>query len=300
MTLTVGTLLLLGICYVLAAPIPQTETVPTTSAAEDDERRDAADRETAYLRVADRFRRASHDRWATLIRPPFVFAGDLSDDDLEALYRETVVPTIRALQFDYFDRDPDEPITVLILSSDEAYRSALDGIGHGRRAEYSGLYARDARTVVVNVATGAGTLAHELTHALAHADCPDLPEWLDEGLASLHEEADFSSDGLRLLGKDNWRSQFLHEAHRRDCWKPLRSLFERPFAAPQVAALDYALARYLCLFLQERGALAAYYRKCRGLIDRDPTGLLAFQRLFPGQSLDELDAEFRAWMQSKP
>jgi hypothetical protein len=207
-----------------------------------------------------------------------------------------VVPVVHALQVDYFDREPRTPISLLVLSCDDAFREALERAGHGQQPEYSGLYVRSDRTVLVNLSAGAGTLTHELTHALAHADCPDLPEWLDEGLASLHEEADFGPDGLHLIGRDNWRIRFVQEADRRGCLEPLDQLLSRPFARRTSAALDYALARYLCLFLQERGLLPAYYRKCRSLITVDPTGRLALERLFSGRSIDDVDREFREWL----
>jgi hypothetical protein len=213
---------------------------------------------------------------------------------------DTLRPTVRALQIQYFDRDPETPIAIVVLASDESYRATLQNFGHARQAEYSGLYAREERMIVLNLSTGVGTLAHELTHALAHADFPQLPEWFDEGLASLHEESEFSSDQQTLLGRDNWRRRFLQEAEERDCWKSLPQLFERPFARRNVAALDYALARYLCLYLQERGLLTVFYRKVRSGVAQDPTGIIALQRLFPEQSLAEIEADFREWLRGRP
>src|SRR5262249_10398086 len=145
----------------------------------------------------------------------------------------------------------------------------------------------------------AGTVAHELTHALAHADFPQMPEWFDEGLASLHEESAFSPDGRHLVGGENWRIRFLKEAEARGCWKSIRELLAEPFAEPEIASLDYALARYFCLYLQEQGLLPAFYRKCRTLCDADPTGEMALRQLHGGKSLDEIDREFRAWVNAR-
>lgn len=263
------------------------------------QRRDSADLALHCQTVADALRTRCEDSWAIQVFPPFILAGDLSAERLETVYQETVAATTRALQIDYFDREPDVPITVLMLSTDDSYRQALKHFGQSRRAEYAGLYQREERTILLNLSTGGGTLSHELTHALAHADFPQMPEWFDEGLASLHEEAEFSTDGLHLMGRDNWRLRFLHEAEDRERWKSVGRLLAEPFAEPDVAALDYALARYLCLFLQERGLLPAFYRKCRGDIDGDATGETALLRVFPGKSLVEIDRDFRDWLQAR-
>lgn len=298
LTLTLGTALILGICYAAAAPV-QRSSIPSAQPATEAARRDSTDLASECRAAAERLQSQYDDSWSFHVVPPYILVGDLSAERLETVYQETVAATTRVLQIDYFDHEPNHPIIVMILSSDESYRRALDRLGQSRRVEYSGLYQREERTIVVNLSTGLGTLAHELTHALAHADFPQMPEWFDEGLASLHEEAEFSTDGLRLEGRDNWRLRFLHEAEERRCWKSLSRLISDPFAEPDVAALDYALARYLCLFLQERGLLPAFYRKCRRGIGADPTGETALLRVFADKTAEEIDRDFRDWLKER-
>ena len=108
------------------------------------------------------------------------------------------------------------------------------------------------------------------------------------------------SDGLHLVGRDNWRRRFLLEANERDRWKPLSALLEQPFAQADVAALDYALARYFCLYLQDRGLLAVYYRKCRAAAAGDPMGRQALLKLWDGSSLEAIDRDFRTWVTARP
>lgn len=295
LTLLAGTVGLIGVCYAIAAPrndaqIPEVSVTPTQSAA------DADELQRRCRLVAERLRREGSPGNGVIIRAPYVLTGDVSLEHLDKLHKEVILPTNRALEIDYFDQSPGEPIVIIALSSDKSYRLALERCGQSRRAEYAGLYQREERTIWLNLSTGMGTLAHELTHALAHADFPELPEWLDEGLASLHEEADFSADGLHLVGQENWRRRFLEEALQRDCWKSLDRLLAEPFARTDAAALDYALARYVCLYLQERGLLSAFYRKCRGRTSSDPTGRTALLSLFAGQSIDEIDENFRDWL----
>lgn len=297
LTLLMGPMLLIGLCYAVAAP--QRTAAPVTPAPTASPQRQSKTSLIADCedRARDLLSRWGNE-WEGIVRPPYVLISDLSAADLEQLYLDTILPTHYALRIDYFDHEPDRPVTVLMLSTDEQYHAAVERLGHRRRAEYSGLYARDERTLLINLASGSGTLAHELTHALAHADFPRMPEWFDEGLASLHEEARFTDDRRHLIGQHNWRLQYLHEADRRDCWKPITDLWQHRFAEPDVAALDYALARNFCLYLQEKGLLSAYYRKCRTGIDRDPTGHEALCELFPGKTQSELDADFRIWLRS--
>ena len=54
------------------------------------------------------------------------------------------------------------------------------------------------------LATGGGTLSHELTHALMEADFPNAPGWISEGLASLHEQLGANNQPL-----DNYRYYYL-------------------------------------------------------------------------------------------
>lgn len=299
LTLTLGPLLLVGLCYVVAAPPRRASVAQERETRADVSRIDDAELQRQCQSKAGELRRRSQPQWSVFVQPPYVLAGDLSPDELESLYRQTVAATAQALQIDYFDRKPPAPITLLILATDESYQAVLKTFGHARRAEYSGLYVRDERTVILNLSTGAGTVAHELTHALAHADFPDMPEWFDEGLASLHEESEFTADGRHLIGRDNWRSRFLREADQRGCWKTLDRLFDQPFAEPDLASLDYALARNLCVFLQDRSLLPAYYRKCRSGISQDATGRDALLQLFPGKTLADIDTEFRAWLRER-
>ena len=41
----------------------------------------------------------------------------------------------------------------------------------------------------MNIGTGGGTLVHELTHSLIAFDFPHVPDWFNEGLASLPSDA---------------------------------------------------------------------------------------------------------------
>jgi hypothetical protein len=249
----------------------------------------------ACQRAREELMRKLGTQFNSIVHTPFVIVGDLDAARLERVYRETIVPAKRALAIAFFDRSPDKPVTIVLLSGDEAYERCSYALEGRHRAAYAGFYERKERRLVVNLDTGEGTLAHELTHALAHFDFPEMPEWFDEGLASLFEEARFSEDRLHIAGRANWRSRDLLPALRDGTLRPLDSLIGEARVRNDRQALDYAHARYFCLYLQQRGLLEAFYRKFRLAVGRDPTGQRTLQSLFGAKDLSSVDAEFRAW-----
>jgi hypothetical protein len=236
-------------------------------------------------------------KFSSAVHAPFVIVGDTPESDLNRLFRETIAPTARALAIAFFDRPPDRPISIVLLSRDESYQSCALQLDGQRRAAFAGYYERQDHRVVVNVATGKGTIAHELAHALGHFDFPEMPEWFDEGLASLHEDARFSADHLRIAGLPNWRKRDLLPALRKGTLQSLEQLITGVRVRPNRQAVDYAHARFFCLFLQQRGLLEPFYRKFRSDVANDPTGLRTMEALFGVTDLTPVDDEFRHWIQ---
>lgn len=246
--------------------------------------------------LADALLQRLDDRCCAIVRCPFVLAGDLSAEQLERQYRQIVLPTARALSTCYFDRAPNAPVAILLCSSEQSYQQFARQLDGKQRPNFSGYYRRPERRIVVNVATGSGTLAHELTHALAHFDFPRIPEWFDEGLAALHEESSFSDDGLRLLGVSNWRLNHVLPAVHRDTLRTLESLITTKQIRSDRQAIDYAHARYFCLYLQKRQLLSHFYRKFRASVARDPSGIATLEEILQTDSLTAVDVDFRQWV----
>jgi hypothetical protein len=148
----------------------------------------------------------------------------------------------------------------------------------------------------MNIGTGTGTLVHEMTHALVSFDFPTVPDWFNEGLASLHEASQIRRDESGLDGLTNWRLPGLQKAVRE---KRLGSLYdlatETNFRGEQVG-LNYAQARYFCLFMQQRGVLTRFYRRFRERWEWDPQGTDAVLAMFPGANWEQLDREFQQWV----
>ena len=299
MVLTLGPILMVTACFVIAAPA-RTDTnslnVVTEEPESADDERTLAEQCDA---VATELRTQLPAHWIVSSLEPFILSGNLSQQELDFSFRETILPTVRALQRQYFHTPITRPITIILCSSDAVFRQCNLSLDQNERNEYSGIYSRRDRRLIVNISTGDGTLAHELTHALAHADFPKLPEWLDEGLASLFEECEFSLDGSRLIGLENWRVQAARDAIQRGELRLIQDVASTRFATRDRANVDYAYARSFCLYLQERGLIEEYYRLYHDNATSDPTGLRTLCLLTGGSTPQDIEDGFRGWLMQR-
>ena len=231
-----------------------------------------------------------------LVAPPFVIAGDGGLIKLQAYRDQTVLAAARALKRTYFDRDPQEPILVLLLESEGPYKRVSSQWLNEPSPPHFGFYQPGRRVMLMNVGTGTGTLVHELTHALIAPDFPNVPGWFNEGLASLYEQCTFTEDG-GMRGLENWRLPALQTAIRAGKLRPLTDLANDPdFYNARQAGLNYAQARYVMMYLQEHGQLRAYYRRFRDHADADPTGIDSLRQTIAPLKLETFEAEWRAWV----
>lgn len=229
-----------------------------------------------------------------LAAPPLVLAGDLSTDELQRWQGETIEPAMRGMAACYLDTLPHLPVTVLLWADESSYDRATRELFSEQQVSVFGYYRPTERVLVMNIGTGSGTLVHELTHALLAFDFPTVPDWFNEGLASLHEQCRIRSDGSGLDGLVNWRLASLQFAIEHKTLRPLAEMMaDENFR--RLEAVNYAQARYFCMFLQQRGLLAAYYRQFRDDWRRDPQGAATALALFPGQTWPQVDEQFRAW-----
>lgn len=292
--------MLVGVSYWLAFADAHPPSVPPSVPASPVPYAPAVDPEE----LASACRRAGDDLLARLspgcqavVEPPFVLAGDLTREQLRAHYRQTIVPTWRALTTCYFDRTPDRPVMIVLCANDASYQEHAVRLDGRQGAAYYGYYQRDSHRIVINVATGDGTLAHELTHALAQFDFAEMPEWFDEGLASLHEQSEINAAETEIHGLINWRLYYLKQAFHSGQLQSLHDLLRQGTVRSGLEAVDYAHARYFCLYLQQQGLLQPFYRKFREHAAEDPSGVHTLCELLRVESLDEVDRSFEAWAQ---
>ena len=131
-----------------------------------------------------------------VVEPPFVVFGNDDEAKVRRQIDGCITAPCKAMWAAYFEKKPDEPITVLLFKDDETYRDWAKKLFDDTDVSHFGYYKPDKRTMVMNISTGGGTLIHELTHALIVYDFPDVPRWFNEGLGSLHEGCQIGPDNI--------------------------------------------------------------------------------------------------------
>jgi hypothetical protein len=215
---------------------------------------------------------ALRDSFETLIEPPFIVIGDITPKEMKRQAEEAVRWSVGKLKKEYFAKDPDHVIAVWLFKDAESYtNNTLRLTGHAPTTIY-GFYSSEERALIMNIRTGGGTLVHEIVHPFIRANFPDCPSWFNEGLASLYERC-AEKDGC-ITGLTNWRLGGLKKAimqARLPTFKELTATTDNEFYSSDRGD-NYAQARYLCYYLQERGLLAKFYHAFVKNFDEDPTG----------------------------
>lgn len=214
---------------------------------------------------------------AIVVEEPFVVAGDGSALELKR-GMETVRWAAGLLERDFFTARPAAILDIFLFTNAASYEAGVRTLTGAAPTTPYGFYSRRHGGLFMNIATGGGTLVHEIVHPYVEADFPDAPPWLDEGLGSLFEQCEERAG--HIAGRLNWRLAGLQRAIARDELPSFRELAELDAARfyDDDAGTNYAQARYLLYYLQERGVLRAFYRAARADRGNDPTGYAALVR----------------------
>ena len=143
------------------------------------------------------------------------------------------------------------------------------------------------------------TLRHEFIHVLHWRDMNRLGQahapWIQEGLASLVE--DYDMQGRRLVPVASWRTNIvkrMNDRHRMPTIEQLASTQMQSFTSTRPLA-KYAQARTIMLYLLDQGKLGEFYTVYTQEYAADPTGIRAME-LVLGKEIDEINTDFRAWV----
>jgi len=232
-----------------------------------------------------------------VVDPPFVLSGDLPREALVRWSTDVVRHAADAMWRRYFTRRPTDPIVILLFGSQKSYRAHAKRLYGDTKVPYYGYYKPGIHTLVMNIKTGGGTLIHELTHALVEYDFPNLPDWFNEGLASLHEQCNGRAwDRGELVGDVNWRLPALQKAIASKQLRPLRELMTKGDFRGRCETLNYAQARYFCMYMQTRGVLGRFYKAFRDGYEDDETGLSHVEEVMGRRRIEVIEVEFLAWV----
>jgi hypothetical protein len=296
------TVILLAIALALSAAAVGARAPAAAERADRSPRRTPADdvrkieaRSQALL--AEWRKRFDAEKFNYTITGPFVIAGNGSPAQL-ARYRDgTIRAAARALSATYFDKQPAEPVLILLFESAGPYQRLAKKWFDDDDVPHYGFFRRSDHVMLMNVGTGTGTLVHELVHALLAPDFPDCPDWFNEGLASLYEQCSLDAD--TITGHENWRLPALQGAIRDGELRPLEEMIaDEKFYGDELVGLNYAQARYLMFYLQENGLLAEFYKRFRDGAKDDATGLATLKQVLKTGDLVGFEKVWRKWVLS--
>lgn len=227
------------------------------------------------------------------IEGPFVILGNGDDAQLDR-YVELVRRVSAQLEADFFAARPTKILDVFLFEDARSYEQTVRALtGESPTTPY-GFYSSAQGGLFMNVATGGGTLVHELVHPYVEADFPDAPAWINEGLGSLFEQS-ATRDG-HIVGLTNWRLAGLQEtlaASRAPTFETLAHLDRSAFYG-KGSGTHYAEARYLLYYLQEHDLLREFYRQARAAREADPSGYAALVHVLGDPDMTAFQARWAA------
>jgi Papain-like cysteine protease AvrRpt2 len=231
-----------------------------------------------------------------VLQRPFVVIGDEEPEVVRQRARDTVQWAVDLLKQDYFKKDPGDIIDIWLFQDNASYADHAEQLFGERPTTPYGYYSPRHRALVMNIATGGGTLVHEIVHPFIAANFPDCPAWFNEGLASLYE-ASSEKDG-HIVGLTNWRLPGLQRAIGRDSVSSFQTLLSTTTEGfyDRDRGTNYAQARYLCYYLQERGLLDRFYHAFRKHVETDPSGYETLQSILGNEDMTKFEQRWRAWV----
>jgi len=239
--------------------------------------------------------RLPNDNFEIVLQKPFVVVGDGGLESVKKTATGTVKWAVDKIKQDYFGKDPEFILDVWLFKDPASYKKHnVELFGEAPTTPY-GFYSPSHRSLVMDISTGGGTLVHEIVHPFMETNFGRCPSWFNEGLASLYEQS-ASRDG-HIVGLTNWRLRGLKgtiSAKRLPSFESLCGTTTREFYND--AGTNYAQARYLCYYLQERGLLIDYYHTFRKNSLADPGGYETLKQILKRDDMETFQNEWEEYV----
>jgi hypothetical protein len=222
---------------------------------------------------------------------PFLVVSNEPPAKVKQRAKDVVGWANRLLQKDFFDQTPEHIEEAWLFADARTYEQYSRSLFKTEPDTPYGYYLSSARAMVMNIKPGYGTLTHEMVHPYFHQNWPEGPAWMNEGLGSLFERPS-ERDGV-FIGKPNWRLPGLKSALRANAVQSFKTLVHKTNDAfyGDDTGVNYAQARYLCYWLQEKGVLVKFVRRAQELKAKDATGWQALTEVL-GKDPDRF---FKDW-----
>ncbi len=226
------------------------------------------------------------------IETPFVVIGDESPEMLKRRCR-SIRWAVDRLKDRYFAHDPDHIINIWLFKDKQSYETNVKELfGEAPGTPY-GYYSSRDRALVMNISTGGGTLVHEIVHPFIERNFPECPSWFNEGLASLYEQSG-DLEG-KIVGYTNWRLAGLQRSIQGDAVPTFRELCgtSRREFYDEDRGTNYAQARYLCYYLQQKGKLHKFYHDFVANVEEDPSGYTTLSNVLENPDMGEFQQQWQ-------
>lgn len=231
-----------------------------------------------------------------IVQPPFVVLGDEPPETVRMRATGTVKWAVDALRKDFFAKDPADILDIWLFKDKTSYEHHAEKIFGDTPTTPYGYYSHENRALVMNIATGGGTLVHEIVHPFMRANFPQCPAWFNEGLGSLYEQS--SERGGHIIGLTNWRLPALQKSIKAGevpSFKELTGTTEREFYNADKGT-NYAEARYLCYYLQEKNLLVKFYHQFAANSKDDPTGFETLKKVLGEKDMDAFQKKWEEFV----
>lgn len=233
--------------------------------------------------------------FSVVLEKPFVVIGNQSRETVEKRWaRGTVRWAVKHLKALYFSKDPDDIVDVWLFKDRKSYRLYSLKLWGTSPGTPFGYYSQTNKALVMNIATGGGTLVHEIVHPFMRSNFRKCPDWFNEGMGSLYEQS--GQRNGKIVGLTNWRIAGLQNAIQRKKLPSFKYLMTDPDFYGQT--YGYAQARYLCYYLQQNSLLEEFYRKFRKNVKTDPRGYRTLTTLLKQKDLIAFQKKWETWVMS--
>ena len=236
------------------------------------------------------------DDFQVVIQAPFVVIGDESAELVQKRATGTVKWAVDRIKKVYFEKDPDAIIDIWLFKDKASYEKHCEQLFGSAPTTPYGYYSSTHQALVMNISTGGGTLVHEIVHPFIASNFPECPSWFNEGLASLYEQS--SDKNGDIIGLTNWRLRGLQlaiEDERVPTFETLCGTTTHEFYREDPGT-NYAQARYLCYYLQQRDLLAKYYHAFRKNVSVDPGGYQTLQAVLDRKDMDKFKQDWEKFV----
>jgi len=217
--------------------------------------------------------------FTVVVERPFVVVGDDAPDRISQWAEDVVRGTVSRLKQDYFKKDPANILEVWLFKDEASYRKHAKEFFNDEPDTPYGYYSPSKKALIMNIATGGGTLVHEIVHPFIETNFPACPAWFNEGLGSLYEQS--GTVNGHIYGFTNWRLAGLQAGLKKKVvptFKALTAMSNTEFYR-EATGTNYAQSRYLLYYLQERKLLVRYYKEFTANSGSDPTGYKTLQNI---------------------